>query len=216
MSREEVLRKVNEIFVDAFDKKDLVISFDTTSSDVEGWDSLMQMNLIEMIEDEFNMRFDMDEVLKMANVGAMIDIIIATMNHYSFDEIEIGINATFESEITADKMKLFAEISGDFNPMHTDDFYAKLHGYPSKVVYGMLSSSLYSALVGMYLPGERCLLNKCEVNYRKPVYVGDKLFVYGEVVDKRIATRRIKIKGKMNNQNGVIVNTADITVCFTE
>ena len=79
MSREEVLRKVNEIFVDAFDKKDLVISFDTTSSDVEGWDSLMQMNLIEMIEDEFNMRFDMEEVLKMANVGAMIDIIIARM-----------------------------------------------------------------------------------------------------------------------------------------
>ena len=79
MSREEVLRKVNEIFVYALDKKDLVISFDTTSSDVEGWDSLMQMNLIEMIEDEFNMRFDMDEVLKMANVGAMIDIIIARM-----------------------------------------------------------------------------------------------------------------------------------------
>ena len=79
MSREEVLRKVNEIFVDAFDKKDLVISCDTTCSDVEGWDSLMQMNLIEMIEDEFNMRFDMDEVLKMANVGAMIDIIIARM-----------------------------------------------------------------------------------------------------------------------------------------
>lgn len=76
MSREEVLGKVNEIFVDAFDKEDLIIGFDTTASDVEGWDSLMQMNLIEMIEDEFNIRFDMDEVVGMADVGAMIDIII--------------------------------------------------------------------------------------------------------------------------------------------
>lgn len=77
MSREEVLKKVNEIFVDAFDQEDLVISFDTVSTDVEGWDSLMQMNLIEMIEDEFQMQFNMDEVIGMENVGAMIDIILS-------------------------------------------------------------------------------------------------------------------------------------------
>ena len=77
MTREEVLSKVNEIFVDAFDKEDLVIGFQTTANDVEGWDSLMQMNLIEMIEDEFGMRFDMDEVVGMENVGSMIDIIIS-------------------------------------------------------------------------------------------------------------------------------------------
>lgn len=76
MSKEEVLSKVNEIFTDAFDREDLVIGFETTASDVEGWDSLMQINLIEMIEDEFGMRFDMDEVVGMENVGSMIDIII--------------------------------------------------------------------------------------------------------------------------------------------
>lgn len=77
MTREEVLSKVNEIFVDAFDKEDLVIGFQTTANDVEGWDSLMQMNLIEMIEDEFGMRFDMDEVVGMENVGVMVDIILS-------------------------------------------------------------------------------------------------------------------------------------------
>ena len=77
MSKEEILSKVNEIFADAFDREDLVIGLETTASDVEGWDSLMQMNLIEMIEDEFNMRFDMDEVVGMENVGSMIDIIIS-------------------------------------------------------------------------------------------------------------------------------------------
>lgn len=77
MSREEVLKKVNEIFVDAFDMEDLVINYDTVSSDVEGWDSLMQMNLIEMIEDEFQIQFDMDEIVGMENVGAMVDIIMS-------------------------------------------------------------------------------------------------------------------------------------------
>ena len=77
MSREDVLSKVNDIFKDAFDNEDLVIGFQTTANDVEGWDSLMQMNLIEMIEDEFGMRFDMDEVVGMENVGVMVDIILS-------------------------------------------------------------------------------------------------------------------------------------------
>lgn len=80
MSREEILKKVNEIFVDAFDKEDLVVGFETTASDIEGWDSLMQMNLIEMIEDEFDIRFDMDDIIKMENVGSMIDIVLEKLS----------------------------------------------------------------------------------------------------------------------------------------
>lgn len=75
MDKNEILQKVNEIFIDAFGKDDLKIGFETKAADVNGWDSLMQMNLIEMIEDEFNVRFSMEEVVGMANVGAMIDII---------------------------------------------------------------------------------------------------------------------------------------------
>lgn len=77
MLREEVLKKVNEIFVDAFDREDLVVNDETTANDVMGWDSLMQMNLIAMMEDEFQMQFDMDEIVEMENVGAMIDIIMS-------------------------------------------------------------------------------------------------------------------------------------------
>lgn len=77
MSREEVLNKVNEIFVDAFDREGLVVNYDTTAGDVEGWDSLMQITIIEMVEDEFNMRFDMDEIVGMKNVGEMVDIVMS-------------------------------------------------------------------------------------------------------------------------------------------
>lgn len=137
------------------------------------------------------------------------------MNHYSFDEIEIGADESFEIEITEEQMQMFARLTGDLNPIHVDGEYAKTHGYIDKVVYGMLASSFYSTLIGMYLPGEKCLLNKSAIDYKKPVYIGDTLTVYGEVIDKRNATRRIRIKGKMITQEGITVNTAEIVVSFT-
>ena len=137
------------------------------------------------------------------------------MKHYNFEDIEIGTTESFKSSITEEKMELFATLSGDLNPMHVDANYAKMGGYKDRLVYGMLASSFYSTLVGMYLPGEKCLLNKCDVDYRKPVYIGDELVITGEVIDKRAATRRIKIKAKAINQEGVTVNTAEITVSFT-
>lgn len=79
MSKEEVLSRVNEIFKDAFDREDLRIGYETTAADVEGWDSLMQMNLIEMIEDDFGIRFSMEEVINMQNVGAMLDVIMTKL-----------------------------------------------------------------------------------------------------------------------------------------
>lgn len=137
------------------------------------------------------------------------------MNHYTFEEISIGTTESFQTIIDERKMQLFTELSGDLNPMHVDKKYAVSKGYADRIVYGMCASSLYSTLVGVYLPGEKCLLNKCEVEYRKPVYIGDELTVSGEVIDKRDATRRIRIKGKMINQNGITVNTAEIQVSFT-
>ena len=137
------------------------------------------------------------------------------MNHYALSDISIGHKETFEVTITAEKMDLFKNLSGDLNPMHVDRDYAISHGYQDRLVYGMLVSSFYSTLVGMYLPGEKCLLNKFEVNYKKPVYVGDVLSVLGEVVDIRMATQRLVIKGKMINQDGVVFNVSEIVVSFT-
>lgn len=138
------------------------------------------------------------------------------MNHYTFEEIQVGTTEVFQTKIDEKKMLLFAELSGDLNPMHVDDAYAISKGYAGRIVYGMCASALYSTLVGMYLPGEKCLLNKCNIEWRKPVYIGDELTVSGEVIDKRDATQRIRIKGKMTNQEGIIVNTAELQVSFTK
>ncbi|MDO4323066.1 MAG: phosphopantetheine-binding protein [Lachnospiraceae bacterium] len=76
MSREEILRKVNEIFWDVFDDESIVVTEETTAADIEDWDSLTHITLISEVEGEFGFTFAMKDVLGMKNVGEMLDIIM--------------------------------------------------------------------------------------------------------------------------------------------
>lgn len=109
-----------------------------------------------------------------------------------------------------EKLKKFVEISGDHNPLHTDEAYAKSKGYPSEVVHGLLSSSLYSSLVGLYLPGKYALLHSINISFEKPVFCGDELTVAGEVTYINEAYQQIEIKASITNQNHVRVSSAKI------
>ena len=75
MNREDIYNKLKEIFEDVFDAEDIELGDMTTSNDINGWDSLTHITLIGVIEDEFGIRFDMDELTKMNNVGHMVDMI---------------------------------------------------------------------------------------------------------------------------------------------
>lgn len=75
MNREEVYEKLKEIFIDVFDDEDIVITDETVSTDIEGWDSLTHITLIGVVEDEFGIKFDMDALPKMKNVGVMVGMI---------------------------------------------------------------------------------------------------------------------------------------------
>lgn len=134
------------------------------------------------------------------------------INHYTFDEIEIGQKENFQVTITEAMQKQFCELSGDVNPMHLTDEYAKEFGYEHKLVYGMLTASLYSRLVGVHLPGEYCLFQQCDTTFNAPVYVGDELTVEGEVVEKHDVFRRIKVKAYVKNQKGKKVSRATLMV----
>lgn len=79
MTHEEVMAKVTEIFRDVFDDDTLVIQDSTNSSDIEDWDSLEHIALVVSMEKEFNLKFDLKEVNKLANVGEMVDLIISKL-----------------------------------------------------------------------------------------------------------------------------------------
>jgi acyl carrier protein len=76
MEKSDILKKVNDIFIETLDNEDIVLTYDTTASDVEDWDSLNHIQLVVAIEEGFDIRFTAQEIQSWANVGAMIDCII--------------------------------------------------------------------------------------------------------------------------------------------
>ena len=75
MSREEIYERLNEVFRDVFDEEEITVHDETTAADVESWDSHMHIALIDAVEEEFDIRFDMKTVVKMKNVGEMVDFL---------------------------------------------------------------------------------------------------------------------------------------------
>jgi len=74
MNRNEIFNEVQKIFRDIFDEDDLVIENNTNSEDIEDWDSLNHINLVSAIEKEFKIKFALEELLTLNDVGAMVDL----------------------------------------------------------------------------------------------------------------------------------------------
>ena len=77
MTREEVFEKLNTVFRDNFDDDGINLTDGTSAEDIEDWDSLEQINLVVAIQDAFGIKFNIDEVNAMKNVGEMADAILA-------------------------------------------------------------------------------------------------------------------------------------------
>jgi len=134
------------------------------------------------------------------------------MKSYKFADIKVGLEETFFIKINSEKVEKFLEISGDSNPLHTDSPYSKSKGFLNKVVYGMLTSSFYSTLVGVYLPGKYCFLQGIDIQFSKPVYIGDILKISGKVSYINQAYKQVEIKAFMMNQDNIKISKATIKV----
>ena len=76
MTREEAYERLTKVFRDVFDDEDIVLCDETTSDDIEDWDSFEHINLVVAVEDEFSFKIPMGKVVTMKNVGEMVDIIL--------------------------------------------------------------------------------------------------------------------------------------------
>lgn len=77
MTREALYERLNKVFQDVFDDEEITVNDETTSADIEDWDSLEHINLVSAVEQEFGIKFTMGQVMTMKNVGEMVDIIMA-------------------------------------------------------------------------------------------------------------------------------------------
>ena len=116
------------------------------------------------------------------------------MNHYTFEEIKTGMEEQFSVTITEQMMQQFQEMTGDVNPLHCDETFAKEKGFDGKVAYGMLTASFLSTLAGVYLPGENSLIQSVEVKFVKPVFPGEEITFTGKVSEVNDTFRFLVLK----------------------
>jgi len=104
------------------------------------------------------------------------------IRRYFFEDLCLGMSATYEKTLTQDDVERFAELSGDINPAHLDEAFARSTRLQTRVVHGALTASLISAVLGCRLPGPGCLYVKQEVNFRAPVRPGDTVMARAKIV----------------------------------
>jgi acyl dehydratase len=111
----------------------------------------------------------------------------------TFDSIVLGERASTEHTISTEVVDAFAALSGDYNPLHTDERYATNSSFGARVVHGFLLGAFVSKLIGMQLPGTYALIVSESLKFHVPVFVGQTITVAGTVSHKSVATQTITI-----------------------
>jgi 3-hydroxybutyryl-CoA dehydratase len=125
----------------------------------------------------------------------------------SYDEIEVGMKDSFTKTITETEVYLFASISGDFNPMHVDEEFAKKTPFRTRIAHGALPQSLIAPVLGTKLPGLGTIAIEVSARFKAPTFFGDTITATAEVVEKMEAKKRVKLKLLWTNQRGETVAT---------
>lgn len=125
-----------------------------------------------------------------------------TIRMLNFDEIKIGDVAELKHVITKKDVLDFATLTGDFNPLHMDENYAKKTLFQEPVVHGMLSASFISTVIGTLLPGGGALWLSQTLEFLRPAHLGDTIRVIATVKQKSQSTRVLILSVIVSNQNG--------------
>lgn len=133
----------------------------------------------------------------------------------SFHELKTGMEVSFEVVISEKEILRFADLSGDYNPLHvSEDQKGSVSVNSANISHGMLLASYFSRLVGMYLPGKNSLYLSQSCRFVKPVRTGDSLIVKGTIAGKSLSGRTITLKTQIYNQAKELVvdGTAEVLV----
>lgn len=120
-------------------------------------------------------------------------------------EIKTGDFAEFSKTISEADISLFAGITGDLNPAHINEEYAKNTFFKTRIAHGILQAGFISATIGMQLPGPGTIYIRQELNFLAPVRIGDTITARAEVSEINVEKNRVILKTTCLNQNGETV-----------
>lgn len=137
-----------------------------------------------------------------------------TVANFTYEDITLGQTVEVERTFAPSDLLAFAQLSGDFSPLHVDAAYAAETEFGVCVVHGMLLASLFSQLVGMRIPGRNALYLGQDLTFRRPIRVGETVRAIGKVTSKNDATRTISLAMEIRDaENKVAVaGTAKVKV----
>jgi 3-hydroxybutyryl-CoA dehydratase len=111
-----------------------------------------------------------------------------------FDDLVVGMRETFYKIVENEDVVGFAELSGDRNPIHLSEHFARKTRFGGRIVHGLYTASLISAIIGMRLPGPGSVYISQSLNFRGPVKIGDGVEISVEVVDLTQKGRRVRLR----------------------
>lgn len=129
-----------------------------------------------------------------------------------FSDYKIGMKSSISKKIMEEDIVKFAEVSEDKNPVHLDENYAKKTIFKKRIVHGMLSASLISAVLGTKLPGEGSIYLKQSLKFVKPVFLNDTITAIVEIKQLYENKNIVVLTTVCKNQNNEIVLEGQATI----
>lgn len=123
----------------------------------------------------------------------------------TFEELEVGMAVSIEHEVSEQDIQDFARVSGDYNPLHMDEEYAKTTAFGGRIAHGALTASYISAILGNDLPGPGAVFTDLELKFRRPVRIGDKVTAVAEVQEKIERGNRVVLAVKCEVDGKAVV-----------
>jgi 3-hydroxybutyryl-CoA dehydratase len=123
----------------------------------------------------------------------------------TIDELHIGDTAEFTKTISESDIYLFAGVTGDLNPAHINESYAKNTFFKTRIAHGMLLAGFISGVIGMKLPGPGAIYVRQELKFLAPARIGDTITARVEVTQIQSEKNRITLRTTCTNQENTLV-----------
>ena len=136
------------------------------------------------------------------------------MNQNKYEDFVIGYGATYKRNVTQRDNELFADFSGDDNPLHFNDELAQKVGYEERISNGFVTESRLAAALVKAFTSKNCIVVELEkkTKFCKPVYMGEEITAKVKVIERLEAFQALKIEAQCLNQKGEKVMTAFFVV----
>ncbi|MGZ3273535.1 MAG: MaoC/PaaZ C-terminal domain-containing protein [Phenylobacterium sp.] len=145
-------------------------------------------------------------------MNAETPVATAALENHTFDELKVGDEAKITRTVTSDDVQLFAAVTGDVNPAHLDPDYAATDLFHHVIVHGLWGAGLFSALLGVQLPGPGTIYLDQSLKFLRPVDIGDTITATVEVKEKRPEHQIVVFACRCVNQLGVCVIEGEAVV----